>query len=257
VFQLYPRCERIACSTCVLDSRKTEKSTSERGRTFVPTCVPNLPNDLACPVCNVSDRRTLILTEMTYRCADEASAREQFLTFTPAGWDHASAHDNSENSSTEGNDETDNDTPSSTSLSCAHHTTNFPPLHDQAFISGDRICLRGYKHGIAIHCSNCFQFATFTPARRCPRYDCRCFRMLDNALSGREKSRKSGGIPKVLGVLTRVRCRGRRRIDDDESSSENSSLESEECMGAVSCHQCNLETWGGYNPRRCTSHLYG
>jgi len=55
--------------------------------TYYASCVPNLPSHLVCPRCRVRDRRTLLLSEFSYRSepgTDRADPRVAPLTFTPA-----------------------------------------------------------------------------------------------------------------------------------------------------------------------------
>lgn len=46
---------------------------------YVKKCIPNLPKDLTCPVCRVTDRRTLQLTEVTYQSKAGTEQRHPWL----------------------------------------------------------------------------------------------------------------------------------------------------------------------------------
>lgn len=112
-------------------------------------CVPNLPRDLTCPLCRVSDQRTLLLTEMTYKTGEETAqgALRNMLTYTPCF------------------------EPPDKKTRLEETARNFPPLHQPAFyIPGQESALlpySEYKHAIAIHCAACQNFGILGPAGLC------------------------------------------------------------------------------------------
>jgi hypothetical protein len=118
-------------------------------------CIPNLPSDLVCPICRLSDRRTLMLTEISYVTEPGTERRvgvngrqagSEFLTFTPAVA-HRSPGGEGE------------------PLASRALFESFPPRYREAFFYKyfvespvDR------KHAISIHCEGCGRFGLLAPA---------------------------------------------------------------------------------------------
>jgi hypothetical protein len=141
-------------------------------------CIPNLPSDLVCPVCRVIDRRTLMLTEISY--VTEPGTERRFgvgrmqqgrplvqaeidsLTFTPAAARRSPEGEN------EGIGEP------ITTRSDRELVESFPPRYGEPFLYNhvnhrDREADMNRKHAISIHCEGCGSFGVLAPAA--VRYD--------------------------------------------------------------------------------------
>lgn len=117
-------------------------------------CVPNMPRDLICPLCRVTERRTLLLTEMSYPVPEETAqgALRNMLTFTPLL-------------------EPQRKRPR------INQRSRFPPMEPDLYIPGntppisngddESVQHEDFKHAIAIHCTNCREFGIFGPAGLC------------------------------------------------------------------------------------------
>ncbi|GAX23552.1 hypothetical protein FisN_14Hh271 [Fistulifera solaris] len=165
-------------------------------------CVPNLPRDLICPLCRVTERRTLLLTEMSYPVPEEAAqgALKNMLTFTP------SLEPQRKRART-------------------HHPPRFPPLVPDLIIPGqtappvgddsdeESIQHEDFKHALAIHCTNCRGFGIFAPAGLCR------------------------GV-----VASRVDCLGKTRIDCAGGILCRTQCSYPSCMHAASCRDCGAQS---------------
>jgi hypothetical protein len=195
-------------------------------------CIPNLPPDLCCPQCCITDRRTLLLSSMSYQSdTPSANHQQQLPTLTPKLFDDDFDCDESDDDLDEGihsNDDDDHpsdedvDDPQAQERTAArrrrqqqqngankrqklshhHFLDNFPPLYNdhgiplrQRAIPYDADC----KHALALHCTHC-HFGILAPATPCfsgnNRFPC--------YLLGRQLTDKYGTI--VGGMLVRSRC---------------------------------------------------
>jgi hypothetical protein len=183
--------------------------------TYINKCIPNLPSDLTCPICRVTNQRTLQLTEVTYQSAPGTQRREHVtmpLTLTP-------------NEEEDEDDEDDDQKPQASSPSCIvspkrrrlhqdpDDATNlvddsssepeeiFPPIYQELFIPTTEEFQKpaeDCKTAISIHCQGCRQFAVIAPAVAC----------LNSKFPCHSKTMQSGDPAIVIGgVLTRTRCR--------------------------------------------------
>eukprot|EP00980_Cylindrotheca_fusiformis_P030563 scaffold25036_cov166-Cylindrotheca_fusiformis.AAC.2 len=106
MYQTYDQCERGGsnCPTCRLKPKVQDGYSSYRPMNdvhdyavapnkrrqlldlheYAPICIPNLPNDLICPHCRVADRRTLVLSEFSYKSEHAAQPNRVRLSFTPS-----------------------------------------------------------------------------------------------------------------------------------------------------------------------------
>jgi hypothetical protein len=125
-------------------------------------CLPNLPSDLVCPVCRVIDRRTLMLTEISYvtrpgteRRVDVGRAQQDWpLTFTPAAARRSPG----------GKDEGD-----IASRLRGDLVESFPPSYPEPFLYshvnyGDHETDTSRKHAISIHCEGFGRFGVLASA---------------------------------------------------------------------------------------------
>lgn len=172
---------------------------------YIPKCSPGLPSDMTCPVCNVTDKTTLQLTEVTYQSSPGTDRRKPFLmplTLTPR-----------EEGSKE--EKTADDTQFSPPMKRSrleetpqHEDANdwirptdssFPPIYRELFIPQSYRYLKpaeDCKTAVAIHCAGCRQFAVIAPANVCMNQDFPCAAKLI----------ETDGKTVVGGVLTRTKC---------------------------------------------------
>ncbi len=166
-------------------------------------CVPNIPRDLICPLCRVTDRRTLLLTEMSYPVPEEAAqgALKNMLTFTHSlEPQHKRAR--------------------------TDHPPRFPPMVPDLFVPGhtppiehgdesgeESVQHEDFKHALAIHCTNCREFGIFAPAGLCR------------------------GV-----VASRVDCLGKNRVDCAGGILCRTQCSYPSCMHAVSCRDCGAQS---------------
>ncbi|GAX10750.1 hypothetical protein FisN_14Lh271 [Fistulifera solaris] len=166
-------------------------------------CAPNLPRDLICPLCRVTERRTLLLTEMSYPVPQEAAqgALKNMLTYTP------SLEPQRKRARTD-------------------HPPCFPPLVPELLIPGhtapsvdgddsdeESVQHEDFKHALAIHCTNCREFGVFAPAGLCR------------------------GM-----VASRVDCLGKTRIDCSGGILCRTQCFYPSCMHAASCRDCGAQS---------------
>eukprot|EP00980_Cylindrotheca_fusiformis_P030564 scaffold25036_cov166-Cylindrotheca_fusiformis.AAC.3 len=153
-------------------------------------CIPNLPNDLICPQCKVGDRRTLVLSEFSYK-SDVHSRRPDcvLLSFTPSF------------RSSEKEEQ-----PAPKRQKTAERAANpgaslFPPRYDDMAIPTRLYPLElkpDCKFAMSIHCTNCQEFGIFAPAAVCWNQDfCCAFRRtqpLDATMVGGTMTRKKCSV---------------------------------------------------------------
>jgi hypothetical protein len=186
--------------------------------TYINKCIPNLPSDLTCPICRVTNQRTLQLTEVTYQSAPGTQRREHVtmpLTFTPNEEDDVDDDDDqkpraySPDSSPEilasskrrRLHEDPDDAANAVDDSSSEPDETFPPIYQELFIpTTDEFQkpAEDCKTAISIHCQGCRQFAIIAPAVAC----------LNSKFPCHSKTMQSGDPAIVIGgVLTRTRCR--------------------------------------------------
>ena len=153
-------------------------------------CIPNLPPDLICPVCRVSDRRTLMLTDMSYQSeagTEKPEAVHMPLTFTPQ---NAAVKESATKRA-----KTDEDD--------GIVEESFPPKYREMFIPEGSFPLEytpDCKHCIAIHCSSCRKFGVIAPAGLCSQRRFNC------PERGAQVNFSCKSVIKVGGVLRRTKC---------------------------------------------------
>jgi hypothetical protein len=228
ILQSFSPCEREQCPTCSLKlpSQSPIHSTytnniydylefhNKRGvvdlHQYVPKCIPNLPADLRCPNCLVTNQRTLILSEFSYK-SESGGATDRpshtLLTWTPKiDADVESSSDSGEQVTKRQKVEFEE-----------RYTRNpFPPMFDDMAVPVRTQPLRlksDCKFAISIHCSSCQKFQVFAPSAVCWNNAFRC-----------EERGKQHGYGKyhtiVGGVLVRQQC------------------SSPDCLRPVSCPHC-------------------
>jgi hypothetical protein len=178
-------------------------------------CIPNLPSDLTCPICRVTNQRTLQLTEVTYQSAPGTQRREHVtmpLTLTPNEEEDEDEEDNDQKPRASSPSsivspkrrrlhEDPDDTANFVDDSSSESEETFPPIYQELFIpTTDEFQkpAEDCKTAISIHCQGCRQFAVIAPAVAC----------LNSKFPCHSKTMQSGDPAIVIGgVLTRTRCR--------------------------------------------------
>jgi len=207
---IYASCRRQACPTCRLkidmDARERppceiykdydiwipdqSKRCDGRRRVdlskFYPKCIPNLPRDLLCPHCSDSEKRTLVLSIISYKSSTPPPhASGKPLTYTPFN-----DNDYSEPEVYDGLQEDSGEENVGQSLEDAltvrkhpreenqvEDTFAYPLIFDeiaspkayQAIEESDRA-----KYAISIHCVSCEKFGMLAPANPCSHEHFRC-----------------------------------------------------------------------------------
>lgn len=139
-------------------------------RHFYCKCVPNLPPDLVCPLCRISDRRTLLLSAFSYQ-AEPSAAREQpghmSLSFTPLMMTEKEQQPVAKRARRAGYG-IDGDGDGSTAAADfpSEYTDMFLPTLSGALVLR-RLFKQDCKHAMAIHCVSCQKFGLIAPARIC------------------------------------------------------------------------------------------
>jgi len=161
---------------------------------YYPACVPSLPADLHCPICNVASERTLQLTEFSYISSTEANNwNEVQLTFTPATMlespDHAAS--------------------SKSWKHILYAADSFPPApFRDVSIPIDRPPPRNVtaKHVLAIHCESCEQFGLLGPAVVCSQGQFQCQDRLRYINFGNAPNRSLTGAVMVRRQCSHPKC---------------------------------------------------
>ena len=256
--KVFSKCQRLNCPTCkfkiplLREERnvRTEDTSSSRIfplqledcceilnkdgvpldlHSYVPKCIPNLPPDVTCPMCRVTERRTLILSSGSYQSESSARTPTQHLaTFTPK-LDVEAADGALERSDTEedrpSSDEEDIDDPPAQEARTASRrigrqgsiaqrdskrrrtdtlltdTVSFPPRYNDPGIPMRQRPIpydADGKHLLSIHCSHCEKFAILTPVTPCWNGQFPCH------FVGSQLPDKYGTI--VGGMLVRSQC---------------------------------------------------
>jgi hypothetical protein len=178
-------------------------------------CIPNLPSDLTCPICRVTNQRTLQLTEVTYQSAPGTQRREHVtmtLTLTPNEEEDEDEKDNDQKPRASSPSsivspkrrrlhEDPGDTAGLEDDSSSEPEETFPPIYQELFIpTTDEFQkpAEDCKTALSIHCQGCRQFSVIAPAVAC----------LNSKFPCHSKTMQSGDPAIVIGgVLTRTRCR--------------------------------------------------
>jgi hypothetical protein len=126
-------------------------------------CIPNVPSDLVCPCCVVTDRRTLVLTEMSYKTeagTERISPSTRSLTFTPAAPEvngEEGARGDKKKRLRLDEEGCESGSESSPEL--------FPPMHGESFFYNLFVDpAMDVKHAISLHCDGCGKFGVLSPA---------------------------------------------------------------------------------------------
>jgi hypothetical protein len=140
---------------------------------YYPSCTPNLPPDLTCPVCRVSAERTLQLTEVSYASTEESSSWNTVkLSLTPVR-DNTDTNANANATQARITRQRRND-----SWRDQLYAANaFPPApYRDVNIPIDHPPQRAAnaKHCLAIHCDHCRQFGILAPVAVCGQGQFRC-----------------------------------------------------------------------------------
>lgn len=153
---------------------------------YYPSCAPNLPPDLICPVCRVSTERTLQLTEVSYASTEESSTWNTVkLSFTPV---RDNENTNANVAQTTITRQRRNNGSWRDQLYAAD---SFPPApYRDVNIPIDYSPPRfaNAKHCLAIHCDHCHQFGILAPVAVCGQGQFRCEDRLRYVDFGKERS---------------------------------------------------------------------
>jgi hypothetical protein len=186
-------------------------------------CIPNLPGDLICPQCKVCDRRTLVLSEFSYKSEPGSVGGRPncvVLSWTPRidddDGDDGSSHEEAQGPPTRKRQKTEQVENSAPSVATMFDDMAIPTrVHPIAFKPD---C----KFTTSIHCTNCQKFGIFAPAGVCWNRIFCCAerkRQLPDKLMG--------------GVLVRQKC------------------SREDCNLPISCPQCaHNSVHGSYEDER-------
>ncbi len=180
-FKLQKACSRRKCKTCQLfipacddpDTTINKYLTvpDKHGKKidltrFYNKCVPNLPPDLICPSCRCSDKRTLVLSVLSYP-SNSATTKSTLLTYTPLQQEGTTTHGKIE---TGDNEEEPVPPRKRPRIASPKQSFAFPPICNDLSIPTRRAPLEqdsNIKHAIAIHCVSCTKFGVVAPAGPC------------------------------------------------------------------------------------------
>lgn len=229
----YPECQRRNCRTCRMRIPHDRSASADiynyitiRHKShrfdltrFYPKCIPNLPADLRCPYCRVSDERTLVLSMLSYK---SAGLDNSALTFTPYNDDdYSEAEGDIGDSSEDDQDGEDRNSPDRKRIRLVPHSEYsfaYPAIFEDAAIpqrdeppSQNR---DNCKFAISLHCTLCEEFGVLAPASPCISDLFACHHVT-------ELMEFSGRLESTVGViLVRTTC----------SACDKSTL----------CHSCSL-----------------
>lgn len=199
-------------------SRTTDggKGVNVELKKYYPVCVPNVPSNLQCPVCRVSSRRTLFLTEVSYQSSETCrDYRFTQLAFTP----RPTEEDGSKRPRRE---DTWRDR-----LFPTKHAYPPPPYREDCVHKNVPLeHTADKKTCISIHCENCKQFGLLAPAVPCHTlgFPCESVRAQPQEGSVRDELYQAD----LGAVLVRRKC--------------NAAVETP-CNKAPLCTQCSSEIW--------------
>lgn len=221
---------------------------------YAPKCIPNLPNDLICPQCKVSDRRTLVLSEFSYK-GEHGNVGDRpnrvVLSWTPRFDD--SDDDEEEEIGCSSQEDEENPPPSpkrQKTESCGSTASHFPPRFDDMAIP---IRIRPIalkpdcKFTTSIHCANCQEFGVFAPAGVCWNQSFRCAnrklqlpeRLVGGALVRQKCSSKDCNLP-----ISCPSC-AHNRVHESYSTENRKPLPVTRQSHCGSCRQtfCDNDAW--------------
>lgn len=225
--KLHPTCSRRKCVTCKLriptasndDDAKIQEYISIQNKHGTPLdltrfynkCVPNLPPDLVCPSCRCRDKRSLVLSTISYP-SNTTTGQNTLLTYTPRGEDDDTESEN-------GSDSSDEQEPQRKKRRLDVDSFAFPSRHDDLSMPTKWEPLEranDVKHAIAIHCVSCQNFGVVAPAGPC--YDARfpCVEKTRQVTVGKHAAT-------IGGVYVRRKC------------------SNQDCLHTISCEACSRE----------------
>lgn len=229
--KLYQPCSKKKCETCKLrippDDDPDAKIhafihiPNKRGKAmdlthFYNKCVPNLPPDLICPSCRCSEKRTLVLSTLSYP-SNATSGRNTLLTYTPRGRNKVAERDES-GSDTETDEDEEQEEPQRKKQRVDNlDSFAYPELHDDlSFPSRWEPLERANdaKHGIAIHCVSCKNFGVVAPAGPCHDERFPCQERTRQVTIGKH-------VATIGGIFARRKC------------------SNQDCLHAASCEACS------------------
>lgn len=229
--RLFPACAKGKCSTCKLRiPEDTDPDAKIHAYIHIPNkhgnpldltrfynkCVPNLPPDLICPSCRCTDRRTLVLSTLSYP-SNATSGQNTLLTYTPRDKDEAEA-ENSDDTETE-DEEQEEPQPKKQRLVGPDESFAFPVIHEDLSLPTKWKPLErtnGVKHAIAIHCVSCQQFGVLAPAGPCCDARFPCHERTRQVMEGKH-------VATIGGVFVRRKC------------------SNQDCLHPISCEACSRE----------------
>ena len=159
---------------------------------FYNTCVPNLPPDLACPVCRNRDHRTLLLSVWSYQSeqgTERSEPVEMKLSFTP--------HDDTEQSKRPRFDHS-NKKPTLSAFPFQYRDMFLPIPHIPLAHTED--C----KHAISINCVHCKRFGLLSPVGLCCQSEFSCLHRGTNLHANDKATRSTQCV--IGGIVTRESC---------------------------------------------------
>jgi hypothetical protein len=231
-FKLQKACSRRKCKTCQLFIPACEDPDTtinkyltvpdKHGKKidltrFYNKCVPNLPPDLICPSCRCSDKRTLVLSVLSYP-SNSATTKSTLLTYTPLQQEGTTTHGKIE---TGDNEEEPVPPRKRPRIASPKQSFAFPPICNDLSIPTRRAPLEqdsNIKHAIAIHCVSCTKFGVVAPAGPCLNERFPCHERARLVTVGRHATT-------IGGIYVRRKCSNQR------------------CLQAVSCETCSREVW--------------
>jgi len=227
--KLQEECSRRKCRTCKLHIPVCENQDAkihsyisipnEHGKPldlsrFYNKCVPNLPPDLICPSCRCSDKRTLVMSTISYP-SNETTGGNTSLTYTPRAKDKTES-DKSDSAAYEEEQEPQRkkqrcvNMPDSFAFPSICEDLSFPTTWEPLEHAQD------VKHGIAIHCVSCQNFGVVAPAASCCDERFPCHERTRQVRNGKDAAT-------IGGIFVRRLC------------------SNQGCLHAVSCEACSRE----------------
>lgn len=197
---------------------------------YYPSCTPNLPPDLICPVCRISTERTLQLTEISYVSTEESSGwNEVQLSLTPV-------RDTVPQTTRQRQNDSWRDQ--------LYAADSFPPApYRDVSIPIDHPPPRASnsKHCLAIHCDHCRQFGVLAPVAVCGQGQFHCQDRLryvdfgkDRSLTGAVFVRQQCSHPDCnRPTLCHRCCRSNVHRNDDTTNGVTTTMHSH-------CETCQL-----------------
>jgi hypothetical protein len=158
---------------------------------YYPSCTPNLPPDLICPVCRVSSERTLQLTEVSYASTEECSGWNTVTSsLTPVRDDttiNANTTQNAISRQQRNNSWRDQLYAADSFPPAPYRDVNIPIDHPPQRVANA-------KHCLAIHCDHCRQFGILAPVAVCGQGQFRCQDRLRYLNFGKDHRSLTGAV---------------------------------------------------------------